>query len=212
MKIGNVVATGKIDLPEDFNLVSSVDDIIVGLPTLIVGYEYVNKNYPDFDITNISLGDGYYWTFKRTEKRDRFEEDVSWFVSKVYRDMTDKIYYVFVDPIQYKKKTLIKIIKKIFSLKEPISYLNGNMVYIYSEDSIFGIDLHLLNYMGISSDKIKSVILRISSVFLDDVNILMEYRKNLLAVNNKIRYLPFLYALRNGKNNTISFIHIPRET
>ena len=64
MKIANILSTIKIEAPEDFNIVKSSSDLIDGLPTLIVGYDYVNKNYPDFDITNIELEPNVYWTFK----------------------------------------------------------------------------------------------------------------------------------------------------
>ena len=212
MKIANIVSTSKVEAPEEFNVVQSVNEIIDGLPTLIIGYDIVNNLYPDFDIINISLGENKYWTFKRTEKRDKYESDLKWFISKVYADLTNDLSYVFVDPIQYKGKTLIKIIKKIYSLKDPISFLNEQMLYVYGDTFIFGIDLKLLAFMGVDTNKIKSIINAISSVFLSDTKILIEYKKNIEALENKVRYLPYLYSIRNGQNNTTSLIHIPRES
>jgi len=212
MKIANIVSTSKVEAPEEFNVVNSVNEIIDGLPTLIIGYDIVNNLYPDFDIINISLGENKYWTFKRTEKRDKYESDLKWFISKVYADLTNDLSYVFVDPIQYRRKTLIKIIKKIYSLKDPIAFLNEQMLYVYGETFIFGIDLKLLAFMGVDTNKIKSRINAISSVFLSDAKILIEYKKNIEALENKVRYLPYLYSIRNGQNNTTSLIHIPRES
>jgi hypothetical protein len=212
MKIANIVSTSKVEAPEEFNVVNSVNEIINGLPTLIIGYDTVNNLYPDFDIINISLGENKYWTFKRTEKRDKYEADLKWFISKVYSDLTNDISYVFVDPIQYKGKTLIKIIKKIYSLKDPIAFLNEQMLYVYGESFIFGIDLKLLGFMGVDTDKIKTRINAISRVFLQESKILIEYKKNIEALDNKVRYLPYLYSIRNGQNNTSSLIHIPRES
>jgi hypothetical protein len=212
MKIANIVSTSKVEAPEEFNVVNSVNEIIDGLPTLIIGYDIVNNLYPDFDIINISLGENKYWTFKRTEKRDKYESDLKWFISKVYADLTNDLSYVFVDPIQYKGKTLIKIIKKIYSLKDPISFLNEQMLYVYGDTFIFGIDLKLLAFMGVDTNKIKTRINAISSVFLSDAKILIEYKKNIEALENKVRYLPYLYSIRNGQNNTTSLIHIPRES
>jgi hypothetical protein len=212
MKIANIVSTSKIEAPEEFNVVQSVNEIIDGLPTLIIGYEIVDRLYPDFDITNIHLGENKYWTFKRTEKRDKYESDLKWFISKVYADLTNQLIYVFVDPIQYRGKTLIKIVKKIYSLKDPIAFLNEEMLYVYGDGFIFGIDLKLLAFMGVDTGKIKTRIKAISSVFLSDVKILIEYKKNIEALENKVRYLPYLYSIRNGQNNTTSLIHIPRES
>lgn len=212
MKIANIVSISKVEAPEEFNVVNSVNEIIDGLPTLIIGYEIVNNLFPDFDIINISLGENKYWTFKRTEKRDKYEADLKWFISKVYSDLTNNINYIFVDPIQYKGKTLIKIIKKIYSLKDPIAFLNEQMLYVYGESFIFGIDLKLLGFMGIDTNKIKTRINAISRVFLQESKILIEYKKNIEALDNKVRYLPYLYSIRNGQNNTSSLIHIPRES
>jgi hypothetical protein len=212
MKIANIVSTNKVEVPEEFNVVNSVNEIIDGLPTLIIGYDIVNNLFPDFDIINISLGENKYWTFKRTEKRDKYEADLKWFISKVYSDLTNQLIYVFVDPIQYRGKTLIKIIKKIYSLKDPIAFLNEEMLYVYGDGFIFGIDLKLLAFMGVDTSKIKTRIKAISSVFLSDVKILIEYKKNIEALENKVRYLPYLYSIRNGQNNTTSLIHIPRES
>jgi hypothetical protein len=212
MKIANILSTTKIEVPEDFNIVKSSIDLIDGLPTLIVGYDYVNKHYQDFDITNIKLEPNLYWTFKKTEKRDKFDEDLRWFIRKVYEDLTDKLIYLFVDPIQHKPKTLRKIVKKILSLNDVITYQHNEMFYVYSDNLIFGIDLKLLKYLGFNTDKIKEKIKSISNVFLIDDEILIEYKKCIETLNNRVRYIPYLYFIRNGKNNTSSIIHIPRES
>ena len=212
MKIANILSTTKIEAPEDFNIVKSSSDLIDGLPTLIVGYDYVNKHYHDFDITNIKLEPNLYWTFKKTEKRDKFDEDLRWFIRKVYEDLTDKLIYLFVDPIQHKPKTLRKIVKKILSLNDVITFQHNEMFYVYSDNLIFGIDLKLLKYLGFNTDKIKEKIKSISNVFLIDDEILIEYKKCIETLNNRVRYIPYLYFIRNGKNNTSSIIHIPRES
>jgi hypothetical protein len=212
MKIANILSTIKIEALEDFNIVKSSSDLIDGLPTLIVGYDYVNKHYQDFDITNIKLEPNLYWTFKKTEKRDKFEEDLRWFIRKVYEDLTDKLIYLFVDPIQHKPKTLRKIVKKILSLNDVITYQHNEMFYVYSDNLIFGIDLKLLKYLGFNTDKIKEKIKSISNVFLIDDEILIGYKKCIETLNNRVRYIPYLYFIRNGKNNTSSIIHIPRES
>jgi len=196
MKVANIVSTNKIDVSDEFNVVKTLDETTNGLPTLIVGYEYVNKHYPDFDISNFCLGPDLYWTFKRTERRDKFEEDLNRFIKKVYKNLTNDIVYIFVDPIQYKTKTLIKIVRKIYSLKNIISFVNGEMIYLYSGNFIFGIDLKLLKFMSFDIDKIKNKIKSISSDFLDDNKILIEYKKTVDALDNQVRYIPFLYSIK----------------
>jgi hypothetical protein len=211
MKVANIVSTQKVSVSEEFNVVTSMSDIIHGLPTLLIGFDYVNKHYPTFDITNIQLEPDLYWTFKRTEKRDNHEEDLRWFVYKVYADLTNKLNYIFVDPIQYPTKTLWKIVRKIATIKDKVAYVHGKMVYIYGENLIFGVDLKLLGYMGMKTAKIKDKIKLISSDFLDNDKILIEYKKNVEDLVYEVRFIPYLYSIRNGQNDTSSLIHIPRK-
>jgi hypothetical protein len=212
MVLGNIVSNNNISVSEEFNVVKTMDEIIHGLPTLIVGYDLVNKLYPDFDITNILVNGDIYWTFKKTEKRDKYEEDLAWFTSKVYKNLTDNIPYIFIDPIQDKPKKLKKIIKKIHTIKNIITFIDVDMVYIYGENMIFGVDLKLLDYIGFNVDKIKLKIKKISSVFLDNKEILIEYKNTLETLDNKVRYVPLIYSIRHEQNNSSSVIHIPRES
>ena len=211
MKVANIVSTNKINVSDEFNVVSSVNNIIHGLPTLIIGIETVIKHYPDFNILDICLEPNVYWTFKRNEKRDKFQEDLDWFMRKVFNDLMSDIIYIFVDPIQHQTKTLIKIVRKIATLKDSVAYVHGEMIYIYGERMIFGVDLKLLRYMGADVEKIKNKIKDKCVVFLDDVKILIEYKKDVETLGNKVRYIPYLFTIRNGQNDTSSFIHISRK-
>jgi hypothetical protein len=117
-----------------------------------------------------------------------------------------------VDPIQYKSKTLLKIIRKIYSSDNIISYEHDNMIYIYCDKIIFGVDLKLLKFMGVDFNRIKSKIKSISTVFLEKNEILIEYKNIISFFDNKMRYLPYLYFIKNGQNNTFSLLHISRES
>jgi hypothetical protein len=212
MKIANIVSNQKVNISQEFNVVDSMDGIIHGLPTLILGFDYVNKHYPDFDVMSRKLGDNLYWTVKRTEKRDKYEEDLSWFVTKVLTDLISEISYVFVDPIQYNSRTIRKVIRKFHSMQNKITYQNGQMLYIYDEKIIFGLDLKLLKYIGLDYNKIKEKIIRKSKVFLTNDKILIEYKKTVTELDNQVRYIPYLFSITNEQNNTTSVIHIPRES
>ena len=155
MKVANIVSSNNINVSEEFNVVKSMDEIIHGLPTLIIGFDYVNKNYPDFNILDIELELNLYWTVKKTERRDKHVEDLTWFINKVYNDLTKDIKYIFVDPLQYNSKSLWKIIRKIYSIKDLVTFVNGDMLYIYGDKFIFGVDLKLMSYIGVKKDKIK---------------------------------------------------------
>lgn len=212
MTLANIVSNTELKLSDDFKVVNSIDKIVEGLPTLIIGYENVKKYFPDFDITTSKINKQFYWTFKKNEKRDKYEEDLNWFIRKVYSDLVNELSYVFVDPIQYRGKTLIKIIRKIYKSKHIISYEHENMIYIYADKIIFGLDLKLLKFMNLDVNKIKSRITSMSSVFLQKNEILIEYKNIISFFGDKFRYLPYLYFIKNEQSNTSSMLHISRES
>jgi hypothetical protein len=208
MKIANIVSTNKINVSEDFNVVNSMDEIIHGVPTLIVGFDYVNKHYPDFDIMEREVEPNLYWIFKKTERRDEFESGLRWFVDKVISDLSKEISYVFVDVMEYKRKTLLKIAKKFLNIEKKFSFIFNDMIYIYGENIIFGVDLKLLRFAGLNSDKIKNKIRAKSVVFLGVNDILIEDKNIINELGSHIRYLPYLLSIRNEQNNTFSGLHL----
>jgi hypothetical protein len=212
MKIGNIVSSIDVKISNEFNLVKNMDEIIQGLPTLIVGFDYVNKNYPDFNILDKEIEPNIYWTFKRTEKRDKFEEDLYWFKQKVYDDLFKQIVYIFVDPIYYRGYVMIKLLRKIINIENKYSLMYNNMIYIYGDNFIFGFDLNLLRFLKLDVNKIKNKIKSVSTVFLDDEKILIEYKNNIEELNDRVRFIPYLFSINNEQKDTSSFIHIPRES
>lgn len=198
MKVGNIVSTTNITITDDFNVVKSLDDIIQGLPTLIIGWDYVKKNYPDYDITDRKLSDNLYWTFKKTEKRELHEEDIYNFIQKIYSDLLANINYVFIDPIINNKKVIKKILKKINSIKQIVSYHHNDMIYMYGENIIFGIDLNLINFMGFDVNRIISKIKDKSKYFLTKSSIFIEYKDKVENLDNQVKYIPYLYLINNG--------------
>jgi hypothetical protein len=206
--IANIISKNSISVSQDFNVVDSIDKIIQGLPTLIIGVELTELLYPDFDILDRCIEENMYWTFKKTEKRDNFNQDLDWFITKVYTDLIKKINYVFIDLIQYRKQTLIKIVRKIYSLENIVTFIHNEMLYLYSDNIIFGLDLKLAKYMGMNVTKLKNKIKLISTDFLDNEQILIEYKNIVDTLNGKIRIIPYLYSIRNGQNNITSIIYL----
>jgi hypothetical protein len=210
--IANIVSKNSVDVSQDFNVVDSIDNIILGIPTLIVGFDLTESLYPDFDILDICVKDNIYWTFKKIEKRDKYNEDLDWFITKVYSDLTKDINYIFVDPILLKPKTLIKIVRKIYSIETLTTYVYNDMLYIYGDKIVFGVDLKLFKFIGFDIKKLKDKIIHISTDFLDDDDILIEYKNIVETLGNSVRYIPYLFNIRNGQKNTTSIFHISRKS
>jgi hypothetical protein len=197
MKFANIVSTTKINVPQDFNVVQSMDEIIHGLPTLIIGFDLTDKLFRNYDVGNIKVTDNVYWTTKKTESRDKHNIELEWFKHFAYHELIKDINYIFVDPIQYKKKSLLKILKKIYAIPNKISYQHNDMIYIYSDKFIFGVDLKLIKYIGLDISKIKRKIINVSSVFLEGADIFIEYKYIIDDMENQVRFLPYLYSIKN---------------
>lgn len=198
MKIANIVSDNDLSLLEEFNQVKSFEDAIPGIPTLIIGWDKIKKRYPDYDVLNRKISDNLYWTFKKIEKRDLHEEDLFYFIKNTYLDLINKIQYIFVDPIQLNKKSITKIVKKILNENEIISFKHNEMIYVYCDKYIFGIDLKLIKFIGYNPEKIERKINNKSKVFLYNNNIFIEYNIRLEMINNQIKYIPYLYSIKNG--------------
>jgi len=199
MEIANIVSNDSINIGPEFNVVQSMDDIIYkDLPTLVVGYDLtmLNFNKDLIKILDKQINENTFWTLKRNVKRDVYSHDLERFIRFSYKKYTDKITYIDLDFIQYSKNKIMKIVRKIYSLNNVISYKsNNNVIYLYSGNLIFGIDLNTASFMGLNVDKIEKKIIEKSGVFLQGNEILIEYNNYLERLDNQIKYIPVLYSI-----------------
>ena len=71
------------------------------------------------------------------------------------------------------------------------------MIYIYGDKLIFGIDLYLIKYMGFDENRVEIKIKNISKEFLEGDEIFILYKDNMERLNNSVKYIPFLCAIKN---------------
>jgi hypothetical protein len=198
MFVGNIVTQSKINVDKYFNVVESMDNIIHGLPTLIVGWDIVKTIEPDADFIVRKLSDDIFWTFKKTERRDMFENDLYDFIHYSYNLLIDDIDYKFIDLIQLSEVELKDTFKTIKNNTNVIGYIHENMLYIYSEKIVYGLDLKLVNYLDFNLTEILGKIKSYCSVFLDNDEILIEYKDIIDMLRNEVKYVPFLYSIEHG--------------
>ena len=203
MEIANIVTTSNINVGPEFKVVPTVDDIIFKeIPTLIIGYGAICELYgaENINILKRNVTSKVFWTFARGEKRDIYDSDIEDFIRHAYKQYINNIKYVDLDIIQYKYRKLMYIVRKLLSLKDVIAYeTNNNVIYIYSDNIIFGIDLGLLEYAGVNIVKVRDKIKDRSLVFLEGNEILMEYGNHLDRFDNDVKLIPFLYFINPHK-------------
>ena len=203
MYLANIVSTDKEKVSEDFNVVTSLDDIIQGLPTLIIGFDYIKKNHHEYNILDRKLNDNTFWTFRKVEKRELHDSDIFLFSTYVYENIANKVQYFYIDPLQISFKNTKKFLKLFYSAN-PIVYKftdeskGHEMLYILINTVIYGVDINFLKYMGFKTNRILNDVKNLAGVFLEGNNIFIEYQKGLEFLDNQVKYVPLLYKAKNG--------------
>jgi hypothetical protein len=201
MEIANIVCETKMDLGKEFNIVTSMDDIEhKEIPTLIIGFHIAKEKLgPELDMVERKEGN-VHWTFKKNEKRDLYTQDLNNFIQYAYIKAVDDLTYFYVDPFSLSLNNTKRIIEKIKSLGNIISYLhNDRMLYIYGENIVFGIDLKVIKFIGLDKSKLVEKLRNLSDVFLEGDEILIEYKNYMERLDEQVKFIPFLYSISNDE-------------
>ena len=199
MYFGNIISNSPISI-EGFKNYGKDDLINNDLPILIIGWDLVKEMYGNkVSILHKSINLKTYWTFNSKERKADFETDIESFKEFCYNSFGDNIPYVYLDILYGKKNVNKKIIKKILTLVKPYVYVSdNNMVYIFGDNIIFGIDLNILDYFDGKKEKTLRVINNLNSAVLIDSEIFNNYRDFIYKIKNKQRLIP--YIIKNGND------------
>ena len=199
MIFGNILTTEDINI-EYFNKVEDLSCIKNDLPTLIIGWEETKRIIGEdkVSILHKKINNNLYWTFTQKERKGDFELDITNFKNKCLTQIEDKIKYIYVDVLHDSKRKIKKILRKILDLKTILTYINNkDMLYIFGENLVFGIDLNICEFIGVKKNKILNKVNDISDVTLQQ-NEIFNICKDLIT-NNREKIIPYIYY--NGKNN-----------
>lgn len=175
---------------EFFNSVKNKSELIQGIPTLVVGWDFCKKNYDNCDILDNKIDNLTYWTYGKREKRDQYDEMVLWFKNFSIKRFIESVKYEFINVLllQEEKKDSFY---SLFDGKKPNSYFAGDMCYInkIGEDVVYGISLRDFSYIGVDSKKIARFIYRNSNVIDIKDKISQENKQYFINCKYTIPYL-----------------------
>ena len=81
------------------------------------------------------------------------------------------------------------------------------MLYIYGDNLIFGVDLNIVEYIGVKKEKIISIINPIEEVTLSENEIFNKCKEIVVKINNGDKMIPYIYKNeKQCKDNDISVI------
>lgn len=193
MNVGNIITSSNIE-EENFKVCKKLDNIDNSLPTLIIGWSKTKELFEDrVSILHKQIEENLYWTFSKRERKIDYEYDIDKFKDICYKNFGEEIIYIFIDIIHGKLSTNKKILNKIYSLDESISYITDkNMLYIFGDNIIFGVDLNISEFVGIKKEKIIGRILNLPQSILIENEIFNKCKEFVKKLGNKQRLIPYI--------------------
>lgn len=181
--LGYIISDTKIKNLKGF--VEQVNDVSLAdltKPTLFVGIENAKKNIKDFSILDKKYGDNIYWTYKKTEKRVEFEDDIEKFYNNIIYNISCNIKYYYINIYNLRYNKIKKLYNILFSDKGKYIYISNEMIYLlYKDNIILGISLNLLEYIKIKKEKI------LNKLYSNKNNIICtDVSKCVKAIRNEI--------------------------
>ena len=166
---GYIVSETKYNgLPNDIiQVVKNESECALDVPKLIIGLskakEYAQSKGFEFDILDHMFPDGNMWTFKKTEKREIYEENIIEFKNYIIKSISKNINYYYINIYNLKYKDIKRLYNILFNNKfnRNINYIfidKEMMYYCLENNNVIGISLGLMKYMGIDREKVISKI------------------------------------------------------
>lgn len=166
---GYIVSETKYNgLPNDIiQVVKNESECTLDVPKLIIGLskakEYAQSKGFEFDILDHIFPDGNMWTFKKTEKREIYEENIIEFKNYIIKSISKNINYYYINIYNLKYKDIKRLYNILFNNKfnRNINYIfidKEMMYYCLENNNVIGISLGLMKYMGIDREKVISKI------------------------------------------------------
>lgn len=191
--LGNILTSGVVKNSEFYNVAKTKDELIDGIPTLIIGWSSAKEMYPNLKILDWKVDDLTYWTFGKRERRDRMEEDLEKFKKETMNHVIKSIKYKFVNLLTVsdnKKKRLFELIK---DSSKKIVFVNNDMMYIYHDgfDYVIGFSLRDIQYECGTVKKIFNIIENSENIELAKDKEIITYAMR-RSLKDKLYLIPYL--------------------
>lgn len=194
--IANIVSKTSQDVSSFFNVVKDIEDIVQGLPTLIIGWELTKSFFPDQDILESKVTDNIYWTFSKREKRYRYEQELEKFIARILVELKTSVHYIFfnymISPPQKRESFHLYLDRG-----DNYIYLNSRFIYIYNkrDEITFGVSLCDIRYIGIDEDSFISSLNRMgNNHIVKDMSFIDE--KSLPFIKDNVKAVAYLSYLK----------------
>lgn len=154
--IANIITKSKkYKFNELINVKSSVDEIDVSVPTLIVGTDMAKLYLGDkINYIKRDVSENVFWTYMTTEKRSENEKDVEKFKKYVFNTLKQKIKYHYFNVLTADLSEIKKFITFLRNDMEKFFYFTDKMLYISFGNNVIGISIDECEYLGVLKKKL----------------------------------------------------------
>ena len=154
--IGNILTSGLNNYSKLFNVVSERKNLIKGIPTLVIGWEFTVSEYVEekvhglLDITDWKIDEDTYWTFSKREKSYQMTSDLDKFTKMAIKRLSGQVSYSFFNIMTEPREKKSMFWQKIKSMDKITCFLFRGMLYLWADKSekIVGISLRDIEYCG----------------------------------------------------------------
>lgn len=152
---------------DDFTLIKSIK-----APLLIIGFDNAKKCLGEkFDILNRKDCDECVrWTFKKTEKRTLYEDDLVSFYSFVIETYKNSIPYYYINPFKLTFSSMRGMINFMKNGKEKKILTYRGMIYIYGGEYVLGIFEESISKLNINKDRVLKWFGKFNGCILSEMN------------------------------------------
>ena len=192
--LGYIITDRKIANIEGFVMqVKDISEADTTKPILIVGWDNAKANDGYKSILERRLGDGVFWTFKKSEGRSEFEQDLNLFYKYIFNNILSRVKYYYINILLLGYNKLKKLYNIFNSNERKYIYISNNVLYTMYGEDIIGVSLDILEYCGIKRDKVLSLLSsNPNNKIIDDASrIVIKYRKYL---GNKKYAVPYFMS------------------
>lgn len=193
--IANILTDGLVDNDGLYNVVNDKENLIPGLPTLIIGFTKMRSLYPGASIIEWKITDDIYWTWGSRERRQAQEKDLIRFRKLAISRFIKSLKYVFLSVFTASKDTLDKFISSLSDERKKCIFVAKDVVYIYYEgnNNIIGVSLVDMDYIGFDRKILfRALYAGKNNVFIKKQDEIPFKLRN--EFRNEVYVLPYLYS------------------
>lgn len=190
--IANILTDKNFPKEDLYNIINDINDIEIGIPTLIIGWEYTKNLFPNANILDWEINRNIFWTFGKREKNQRYVETLEEFKTLAVKRFIKSIEYRFVNILT--KSDGIDNLKTLLDLGYNFNvFINNDILYINccGNNIVYGYSLRDIEYGGGNKKELFSAIYSNKDINFINIKDLSPELK--LLFNNCLYVIPCLY-------------------